>query len=68
MNITLIFLLVLSVAGVLARDPRCPINVKKDLYYANTDDCSSFYKCNEDGDLVEMKCEEGLEFDHKRAV
>lgn len=46
------------------RDPRCPaqsIN-EQAIYYSHESDCTKFYQCRADGELILLECPPGLHF------
>ncbi|XP_076751504.1 peritrophin-1 [Xylocopa sonorina] len=53
---------VISVAFVLASEPKCPPHNSVDvILLPNPDDCGSYYSCNE-GKAWLLNCSEGLHF------
>lgn len=60
----------LGVGGILARDPRCPLQLdnEKALHYAHESNCSKFYSCFANGTLAEFDCNDGLVFDTDLSV
>lgn len=56
------FIIFVILNCAFGRDPKCPEG-GDDLPFPHDTDCTKFYQCNGLGELIQMQCDNGLEFD-----
>lgn len=49
-------------------DPRCPPGLLLNLNYPDPDNCSKYYKCRRTGELLQLNCNAGMEYDYINSV